>query len=138
MEPAERMPSLAALMTPFPYSIGAARTVAEAREMMSRHAIQHLPVTKDGRLMGVISDRDVLHAAAAELVGDRCSRDLYVVEMSTRLDEVLLHMAEAQIHSAVVTRHGRLAGIFTATDACRAFGDFLREHFAPGGGDEAA
>jgi acetoin utilization protein AcuB len=134
----ERMPSLATLMTPFPYSIEAARTVAEAREMMGAHGIQHLPVTRDGKLLGVISDRDVAQAAASELVGDRCSRDLYVVELSERLDDVLRHMAETRIHSAVVTRHGRLAGIFTSTDACRAFASFLSRRFPPEDGDDVA
>ncbi len=55
----------------------------------------------------------------------------YVVDAQTPLDEVLDHMASHRIGSALVTSNGELAGIFTATDACRAFAEFLRA----GGGD---
>jgi acetoin utilization protein AcuB len=58
--------------------------------------------------------------------------------MNTRLDEVLAHMAEHQLGSAIVTRHGKLAGIFTVTDACRHFAEYLRDQVRRAGGDDAA
>ena len=58
---------------------------------------------------------------------DALARDPYVVDVGAPLDEVLLAMAERHIGSALVTRGGRLAGILTATDACRAFGETLRQ-----------
>ena len=36
-------------------------------------------------------------------------------------DRVLLHMADEHIGCALVVKDGRLAGIFTTTDACRVF-----------------
>ena len=64
--------------------------------------------------------------------------DPYVVDLNEPLDQVLLAMARRHIDSAVVTRKGRLAGVFTATDACECFAKFLRQHFAPDDGNDAA
>jgi hypothetical protein len=43
-------------------------------------------------------------------------------------------MAAQRIGSAVVTRRGKLAGVFTASDACRTFADYLDA--VEGAGDE--
>lgn len=123
-------------MTPFPYSVAANETVEVARAMMEEHDIHHLPVLRDGALAGVVSARDialcfdVLGAANTTfpmLVWGICARDPYVVELDTPLDEVADEMANRRIGSALVTRHGKLAGILTVTDACRALAVLLRE-----------
>jgi acetoin utilization protein AcuB len=140
----QRMPTLTALMTPFPYSIDLHASVAQAKDMMEAHDIRHLPVTDAGRPVGVLSERDILLASKRmscqdnPLVRDICVLEAYVVELSERLDTVLLHMAEQHIGSALVVRHGKLVGIVTATDACRAFGEFLRTQFPPERDDTVA
>mgnify|MGYP001503125902 CR=1 FL=1 len=47
------------LMTPNPITIAHHQTVGKAMELMARHDIRRLPVTKDGKLVGIISDRDL-------------------------------------------------------------------------------
>jgi acetoin utilization protein AcuB len=47
------------LMTPNPITIAHTQTVGKAMELMSRYDIRRLPVTKDGKLIGIISDRDL-------------------------------------------------------------------------------
>ena len=42
------MPQMLVAMTPFPYHIDAAATLAEANAMMERHAIGHLPIFENG------------------------------------------------------------------------------------------
>jgi CBS domain-containing protein len=64
--------------------------------------------------------------------------DPYIVDLNEPLDHVLLTMAQKHIGSVLVTKNGKLAGLFTTTDACRCFGEFLREKFSPRGDDEAA
>jgi len=133
-------------MTPFPYSIDLDASLEEAREMMDVHDIRHLPVTdRDHTLMGVLSDRDMRQfLGPGGRAGQACVRDVYIghpytVDLNEALDNVLLHMADNHIGSALVTRHGKLAGLFTVTDACRHFALYLRERYRPvGGGDEAA
>ena len=62
-------------------------------------------------------------------VGDICVEDAYTVEHDTALDDVLDYMSNHRIGSALVTRHGKLVGIFTATDACREFAEYLRRTY---------
>jgi acetoin utilization protein AcuB len=140
-------PNLASAMTPFPYSIESASPLRTALDTMTEHAVRHLPVTNSHELVGVISYSDIM-AALTENAGeealdtlkvqDICVSDVYVVELDEPLENVLLTLADRHIGSAVVTRHGRLAGVFTWIDACRCFGEYLRENFPRPGGDEAA
>ncbi|MGO9803915.1 MAG: CBS domain-containing protein [Steroidobacteraceae bacterium] len=37
-------------------------------------------------------------------------------------------MAQNRIGSAIVTKHGKLVGIFTVTDACRALAEIIGDH----------
>ena len=133
-------------MTAFPYSVEATAPLQVARDFMRQHQIRDLPVTDGDRLFGVMTDRDIklmlgpdFYPDAGDLsVRDVCVTDPYVVDLDERLDTVLLRMAARHIGSVLVTCKGKLAGLFTVTDACRHFGEYLREQFAPGGGDEAA
>ena len=63
--------------------------------------------------------------------------DLFV-DLNERLDVVLSYMAEHHIGCAAVTRHGKLAGMFTTSDACSSFAEFLREQIMPLAGIEEA
>jgi acetoin utilization protein AcuB len=47
------------LMTPNPVTIAHDQTVGKAIEMMARRDIRRLPVTNEGKLVGIISDRDL-------------------------------------------------------------------------------
>jgi len=143
----KRVPQIKSVMTPFPYSVDRDAPLHEARAFMMQEGIRHLPVTKDGVLVGMITDRDIKlvlgpdfdYPTEEELsVNDVMVEHAYTVDLHERLDNVLDYMAEHHVGSAMVTRNGKLAGIFTATDACRAFSAHLREQFAPPDGDEAA
>lgn len=142
-----RMPTIKSVMTAFPYSVAIGAPVTEAIEFMRKKNIRHLPVTDNGKLAGVISDRDIKLVLGPDFaypdpksltVAEAMLRDSYIVDLDERLDKVLSHMAEHHIGSAVVTRHGKLAGMFTTSDACREFAQFLRDQVRRAGGDSAA
>src|SRR5262245_14891217 len=138
----ERMPSVGAAMTPFPFSVGPDASVLEVERLMEAHRIRHVPVVQDeGRVLGIVSERDLHHLVHAALPDTDKSRILirhllrsepYVTEMATPLDEVAGEMAERHVGSAVVVRHGKLAGIFSTVDACRLLAEFLRDRFPDG------
>lgn len=139
-------PQIKSAMTPFPLAIERAAPLLEARRMMIEHHVHHLPVTDHHDLVGIISDRDIKLILGPELdypnphelrVEDAFVADPYVVDMHTPLADVTLTMARRHIGATLVVGHGRLAGIFTATDACRVLGELLRERFPRGGGDAA-
>ena len=135
----KKTPTLKTAMTPFPYSVDVHASFDEASELMGRHNVRHLPVTEDQKVVGMITDRDMtsaMHvhsksgAAAGELnVQDLYIADPYVVSVDEPLDNVLLTMAERHIRSAIVTKAGKLVGMFTSVDACRSFGEYLRDNF---------
>ncbi|MBC8066865.1 MAG: CBS domain-containing protein [Deltaproteobacteria bacterium] len=132
-----RIPSVLTVMTPFPYAVDEGDSVEDARAMMREHDIHHLPVLKDGKLDGVVSSRDIdvtlgvldQQTVAVQLtVGAICTREPYVVEVDARLDEVAEEIGRRRIGSALITKHGKLAGILTIRDVCNAFVAELRGH----------
>ena len=129
------VPSIAEFMTTMPMTVAGTEPVKAAKKIMSVHTIRHLPVVEGGRLIGIISDRDIKLAQAvarqddfdeAVLVKDICQLRPYVVGATMRADRVLAHMAEERIGSALITDGRKLIGIFTVTDACRGFAQYLR------------
>lgn len=132
------IPTIKSAMTAFPYSVDVNAPIGEAQEFMREHRIRHLPVTKEGILAGVVTDRDIKlllgpdfdYPEPQELkVGDAMVEQAYVVDLSTPLESVLSHMAEHRLGSALVTRKDKLVGVFTSSDACRAFAEFLHVQF---------
>jgi acetoin utilization protein AcuB len=144
----KHMPQVVAVMTPFPYSADLDATVLAAQELMKSHHFRHLPVVEHGVLRGVISDRDIrgalahnlgFHNAAELRIRDILHGDAYIVEADTALDVVAANMAQRHIQAALVTKSGKLVGVFTVTDACRTLAVVLHERFPPPSpGTEAA
>jgi len=140
------IPPISAVMTPFPYSIDADSSVLEARDLMKQNEIRHLPVVEGGVLIGVLSQPLVeqhLHERSDEEGSEKPARDLmilhpYFVDLSEPLDRVLSEMAKRHVDSALITKQGRLAGIFTVTDACALFAEDLRARFGTDPGEEIA
>ena len=137
------LPSLKSVMTPFPYAVESGAPLERARQLMDEHGVHHLPVVAGQQIVGEISHGDVVAALAREPDGGNsvehvCVGDAYVVDLNEPIENVLLTMADRHIGSAIVTRHGKLAGVFTWVDACRAFGEFIRERYPRGGGNDAA
>ena len=133
----ERIPPIKAVMTPFPHSVRIDESIETARQTMRAQSIRHLAVTDEGRLVGVISARELELAAGARVVGDAQLAGAYVVELTEPLDRVLLAMSRSHLGSTLVVKRGKLVGIFTTSDACRIFGECLRNLF-PNDDDEAA
>jgi len=135
------VPPMKAVMTPFPNRVDIDEPISRALSMMAEHGIRHLPVTEKGALVSVLREREAQVAVASGSgklrVRDACETGPYVVGLSEPLDRVLMHMAEHRLDSVLVAKDGKLAGIFTVSDACRHFGKLLRSLFPPGG-DSAA
>jgi acetoin utilization protein AcuB len=141
------IPSMGSVMTPFPHFVTIDDSLLQARTLMVEHDVRHLPVKNVEALVGVLTDRDIKRALDPDLglppkeelfVRDVFVPDAYIVDLHERLDRVLEHMFQHHIGSTLVTRAGRLVGIFTTMDACRLFCEHLRSLFPSGPGDAAA
>jgi acetoin utilization protein AcuB len=126
------IPQIKKYMTTDVQTIGDEQTMSVAHRMMREHRIRHLPVLHQGKLVGVVSDRDLRTIETIQevdptkiAVSEAMTTDTYVVGPEAKLDEVVGMMATHKYGSAVVTDHGHVVGIFTTVDACSAFADLL-------------
>lgn len=147
MSKPKKMPKIKTVMTAFPHSVQKDASIQSAQSFMRQHHHHHLPVTEDNQVIGIISDRDIKlllgpdfdYPSEKELtVEDAYMPNAYIVDLSTPLDEVLETMAKRHIGSAIVTRKGKLVGVFTHEDVCRSFAAHLKEQFPAGGNNNAA
>lgn len=115
-------------------------SVFEAQEKMSQHRIRHLPVVDpDGRLVGIVTDRDIRsalpHTPMKEPTGDIEAdkiRDLKVGKIMTAepktisphntIQDALLLIQDLRVGALpVVDSKGQLTGIISVRDLLRAF-----------------
>jgi acetoin utilization protein AcuB len=131
------IPPLRKYMTTSPHSIGKDQTLERAHELMRTNHIRHLPVLEGGKLVGMVTERD-LHLVetlrdvdpSQVTVEDAMSEHVYAVQPDTTLDVVAEALAEHKYGSAVVLDNGKVVGIFTTNDACRALAELLRSRLA--------
>ena len=110
-------------MTENPRSIGAADSIVDAARMMRDDGIGSLPVVEEGRLVGMITDRDIATRGVGEgidvrmaLVRDVCSADPVAVDSGAALDEALQLMARNSLRRLPVVEEMRLVGILAQAD----------------------
>ncbi len=116
----------------------------DAALQMRSSGFRHLPVVKDGRLAGVISDRDVQRASPSIFsditpeeynrlfettpIAKVMAREPVTVSPDTPVREVVKLMHENKFGSLpVVDKESKLVGIVTTTDLLRVLNDLLAE-----------
>jgi acetoin utilization protein AcuB len=112
------------VMTSRLVTIGPETPCQEARRLMDDHRIRHLPVVAGGRLVGVVSDRDVRSAASGSpgtVAGRIMTPDPVTVTSGTRIEHAARLMLDARFGSLPVVVDASLVGIVTSTDLLRAF-----------------
>lgn len=102
-------------------------TLESAKEIMGEWEIRHLPVVDDGKLIGILSDRDILLHSSMSPEGECHVNDCDVGEVMTRnvitcsptdsIAKVATAMTDRKIDSLpVVESDGELVGLVTSTD----------------------
>jgi acetoin utilization protein AcuB len=102
--------------------------------MMRKHDVRHLPVLSGGRLIGLLSLRDLhlIETLTDSLpdevtVEEAMSPDPFSVSPDAPVDEVAQVMAQKRYGSAVVIDGNQVVGVFTAIDGLRALAEVLRD-----------
>ena len=120
-------------MVKSPLVADGAFTLKQAHELMKEWNIRHLPITKDDRLIGLVSDRDVREAMALPQgqnlrISDIMKTDVFVARRSDSLRNVVRKMQKQKIGSAVVVDSNQnCVGIFTTIDALEILADMLED-----------
>jgi CBS domain-containing protein len=104
-------------------------TFADTVNLMAKHSFRHfLVVESTARLVGVISDRDILRAVArtrdwnTSYVRQFMSRDMVAVKPDTKLSHATGMMLSKRINCLpVVDDNGIVCGIVTSTDLLKVF-----------------
>jgi CBS domain-containing protein len=101
-------------------------TVADAAKVMSQEDVGPVPIVEDGRLIGIVTDRDIVVRVVAEgrdpnatTVSEIASTELVTVSPDDDLDEALKLLAERQIRRLPVVEGDRLVGIVAQADIAR-------------------
>ena len=120
-------------MTRVPKSIGFDQSVAKAQSVMRDLRVRHLPVLKGGKLVGVLTDRDInLVLGFGDVdpdvltVDEAYTPEPYFTAPDAALTEVAACMAEGKYGCAIVLEKGKLVGIFTEVDAYRVLSEVLK------------
>lgn len=131
------IPTIQKYMTTVPHTIRPDLSLAEADRLMREHRIRHLPVLEGGRLVGMLSQRDIRLIESFQDTNpeevkaeEAMSQDIYEVEPSAALDAVASTMAAHKYGSAVVTQNGKVVGIFTTVDALQALSELLHSRLS--------
>lgn len=111
--------------------------IAEAHDLMRSRGIRHLPVVDRGRLVGILSDRDVRAAMPSPVttlavgearyllnrlrVEEVMSRPVITIRPDAPITEAVSVLLGRRIGALPVVDGTRLAGIVTETDLLRAF-----------------
>src|ERR671937_857026 len=125
------------VMTTPAITVGLEMPVLEAQRLMANRRIRHLPVTDGGRLMGIVTDRDIrlnLPSPATSLsvwevnyllarltVESVMHRAVIMVDPEREAAEAAQIMLDHKIGALPVVDGGILVGIVTETDMLRAF-----------------
>jgi CBS domain-containing protein len=101
-------------------------SVSDAAKLMAREDVGPIPVVEEGRLVGIVTDRDLVVRVLAEgrdpqstTVGEIASRDVVTISPDEDLDRALELLAQHQVRRLPVVEGDRLVGIVAQADVAR-------------------
>lgn len=129
-------------MTKNPITVEPSTPVNEAAKLMKRRNIRRLPVIDEGKLVGIISDRDVMRVAPSPAttlskfeinslldkitVSEIMAKDVVSLPDDATIEEAALVMYNEKLSGLpVVSSMGAVVGIITETDVFKTFVDVM-------------
>lgn len=111
--------------------------IMEALELMKQKQIRRTPVVVKGKLIGIVSDKDLLNAAPSDAtslsvwelnyligritVADVMTKKVLTITEDTPIEEAAYMMAMNKIGGVPVMRNGQVVGLITETDLFKIF-----------------
>lgn len=125
-------------------TLGPDASAAEAWGVCRANNIRHLPIVQDGRLVGLVSDRDLRDVSPPRRAGveedtlgwvrlrDIMSTDLVTVHPLDTIEHAAREIYERKIGCLLVVDEGDLVGIITSQDLMRTLVELVGAHGAAG------
>ncbi len=123
------------IMMGSPVTLKPDETLDLANDVISLGRIRHIPIMEDGRLVGLLSERDMMGAATTTIFGlkrksksallksvlikDVMKKKVVTVKPDTPIKEAAHLMKEKKIGCVPVVNEGSLVGLVTTTDILR-------------------
>lgn len=106
-----------------------------AHQLMLWSGIRHLPVVRDGQVVGLLSDRDLLRYNHIDLatirVGNVMNSPVETVDPDVTVAEASARMATKKIDCLPVLEAGHLVGMLTSTDILAERGRLVHKDQTP-------
>jgi len=112
------------LMTSQPVTIGQHDTLASAKAVMDEGRFRRLPVLDDGRLVGILTERDLREYAGylgTTRVNAAMRTELVTVTPQNTVEDAARLMLKHKIGGLPIVADGKLVGIVTTSDLLKAF-----------------
>ena len=125
--------SVTKIMTADPVSVGTNATASEAKNLMASKGVHHLPVTENGKLVGIISSSDFLRVSFGEYgnqdergldamldhtykIVDLMNANTVTVGSNQTVRDAATTLSQNDFHSLPVVEGEQLVGIVTSSD----------------------
>ncbi|NLX77703.1 MAG: CBS domain-containing protein [Clostridiaceae bacterium] len=128
-------------MTTNPFTISPDQTIPDAHEIMTKNNIRRLPVVKDGKLVGVVSNLDISRASPSAATSLSINELTYIlaktkisrvmtknpitISPNALLEEAAIMMRDRGVSFLPVVDNEKLVGIITESDIFDAFIELL-------------
>lgn len=115
--------------------------ITEALNLMHHEKIRRIPVTQGGKLVGIVSDKDLLNASPTPTetlsfeeanrlisritVAEAMTPDVLTIDPNTPIEEAARIMSDNKIGALPVVEDSRVVGIITETDLFKIFLDLM-------------
>ena len=106
--------------------------IMEAMELMKQKSIRRMPVLDNGKLVGIVSDKDLLNAAPSDAtslsvwevnylvarikIKDVMTKNVMTITEDTPIEEAARIMADNKVGGLPIMRNGEVIGLITETD----------------------
>ena len=133
------MITVAEMMTEKPKGLAQSDSLDQALALMAKYGYHHIPVVEGGRLVGLVSHRDVLGALGSSVrpddtispdditMGEIMIRDVFTVAPETNLRKAAMYVRSQRYGCLPVVDEGRLVGIITDSDFVNIAIDLLEQ-----------
>ena len=101
--------------------------LVDVATLLSRHRIGAVPVLEDGKLAGILSERDIIHCLARHGAGaldlkaaDAMTRSVHTITAQTSVEAAMAAMTAGRFRHLPVLEDGRMVGIISIGDVVKA------------------